>query len=227
MPAMAPPARAAKVAAKRQRLTRDERREQLLDVAADLIAEGGFEAVTMERVAEQAGVSKALPYAHFDNASDLLLALFIRELTDHGQRVIAAIEQSDDPTRAGIDAFFDTVEKRRIMYRVMLHPTSTPGPLRDFQLSSQTRNDSYFAKRWRRELGLPDSVARVAATMMLDSLGGTVRAWHQGYASRDEVERIFTIYTNAGLKALADDAMKDKDTADHGSRRTRARPRAR
>jgi hypothetical protein len=86
----------------------------------------------------------------------------------------------------------------------------------------------YFARRWQRDFGLPESIARVAATLMLDSLGGTVRAWHQGYASRDEVERIFTIYTNAGLKALADDAVKAKGSSNSGARRrSRARPRAR
>jgi len=47
------------------RLPRNERREQLLDVAAGLILEKGTEAVTMEGVAAAAGVSKGLGYAYF------------------------------------------------------------------------------------------------------------------------------------------------------------------
>lgn len=184
-------------------MTRDERRDQLLNVAGDLLAQGGFDAVTMEGVAERAGVSKALPYAHFDNAAQLLLALFEREMLDHVQRVVDALEHSDDPTRTGIGAFFDTLEQRHVLFSMLLQPTSTPGPLRNRQLESRSDNDRYFAKRYRNGLGLDPKTALVAGALVLDSLGGTVRAWTDGYASREEIEEVFTIYTEAGLRALA------------------------
>lgn len=207
----------AKATRNRRRLTRDERREQLLDVAADLLAHGGFDSVTMERVAHEAGVSKALPYAHFDNAEDLMHALFRREMLDHGRRVVDAIEASDAPTMAGIRAFFETLEQHQVLFSMLLHPTTTPGPLRDSQLASRSDNDAYFARRYRQGLGLPEATARTAAAIMLDSLGGTVRAWTDGYASRREIERIFTVYTDGGLRALAAETNRRDGSAKRGS----------
>ena len=61
---------------KKPRLTRAQRRDHLLDAAAELVGLKGVGAVTMEGVAARAGVSKALPYTHFDDATDLLMIDF-------------------------------------------------------------------------------------------------------------------------------------------------------
>src|SRR6185437_4284278 len=61
------------------RLARSNRRDALLDAAADLVAAGDVESVSMEAVAEQAGVSRPLVYKHFANRSELLAALYQRE----------------------------------------------------------------------------------------------------------------------------------------------------
>ena len=53
------------------RLTRAARREQLLDAAAQLGA-ASLDSVTMEGLAAQAGVSKALPYKFFANRDEVL-----------------------------------------------------------------------------------------------------------------------------------------------------------
>ena len=63
----------------RPRLTRNARRDQLLDAAAVLIVSEGIPALTMERLAVRAGVSKALPYSHFERSEDVLAELYRRE----------------------------------------------------------------------------------------------------------------------------------------------------
>ncbi|TXS55464.1 TetR/AcrR family transcriptional regulator [Streptomyces sp. t39] len=60
----------------RQRLTPDARRAQLLDVAAALFAAQPYEDVTMEEIAERAGVSRALLYRHFPGKRELFAALY-------------------------------------------------------------------------------------------------------------------------------------------------------
>ncbi|GAA2744288.1 TetR/AcrR family transcriptional regulator [Kitasatospora cinereorecta] len=60
----------------RQRLSPDERRAQLLAVAAQLFAAQPYDDVLMEDVAEQAGVSRALLYRHFPSKRDLFAALY-------------------------------------------------------------------------------------------------------------------------------------------------------
>src|SRR4051795_7588542 len=63
----------------RTRMRSQERRAQLLDVAAALVADQGVGAVTMERVASEAGVSKPIVYDHFENSTALVAALVGRE----------------------------------------------------------------------------------------------------------------------------------------------------
>lgn len=60
----------------RQRLSREDRRRQLLDVAWRLIREEGTEALTLGRLAEQAGITKPVVYDHFETRSGLLAALY-------------------------------------------------------------------------------------------------------------------------------------------------------
>ncbi|QXH33987.1 TetR/AcrR family transcriptional regulator [Pseudomonas muyukensis] len=60
----------------RKRLSRDERRRQLLDVAWRLVREEGTEALSLGRLAEQAGVTKPVVYDHFQTRTGLLVALY-------------------------------------------------------------------------------------------------------------------------------------------------------
>ncbi|MCL6701889.1 TetR/AcrR family transcriptional regulator [Pseudomonas sp. T1.Ur] len=63
-------------AAPRRRLARADRQRQLLDVAWRLVREEGSEALTLARLAEQAGVTKPIVYDHFITRSGLLAALY-------------------------------------------------------------------------------------------------------------------------------------------------------
>ncbi|MCO3771117.1 helix-turn-helix transcriptional regulator, partial [Pseudomonas aeruginosa] len=60
----------------RRRLSRDERQRQLLEVAWRLVREEGTEALTLGRLAEQAGVTKPVVYDHFGTRARLLAALY-------------------------------------------------------------------------------------------------------------------------------------------------------
>lgn len=60
----------------RKRLTREQRLEQLLDVARQLIAEEGTDALSLGRLAEAAGITKPTVYDHFGTREGLLTALY-------------------------------------------------------------------------------------------------------------------------------------------------------
>ncbi|MHB8689794.1 MAG: TetR/AcrR family transcriptional regulator [Solirubrobacteraceae bacterium] len=62
-----------------QRMPQSQRREQLLDVTLELLAEAGFGALSMEAIARRAGVNRAVVYRSFANLGVLLLALLHRE----------------------------------------------------------------------------------------------------------------------------------------------------
>src|SRR4051795_13407290 len=61
------------------RLARADRREELLDAALELVAGGDVESVSVDAVADRAGVRRSLVYKHFANRTDILTALYERE----------------------------------------------------------------------------------------------------------------------------------------------------
>src|SRR5580765_7935568 len=98
----------------KRRLTADARREQLLDVAAALLLEHGFESVTMEAVKERAGISRGLVYTHFDSAEELVFALYEREMTELERRLdtLAAGGSFADRVRTATRTYFEFVADR-------------------------------------------------------------------------------------------------------------------
>lgn len=91
------------------RLPADARREQILDVALEVMARSGYHGTSMNDIAEAAGVTKPVLYQHFDSKRDLYLAL----LDEVGGRMLAEIGRatSDAPdgksqTELGFQAYF-------------------------------------------------------------------------------------------------------------------------
>jgi AcrR family transcriptional regulator len=66
--------------AERRREEKERRREDILDAAAAVSAELGIDAVTMDHVARQARLSRALLYVYFKDKSDLQLGLCERAI---------------------------------------------------------------------------------------------------------------------------------------------------
>src|SRR5580693_7128542 len=58
----------------------ENRRDSLIDAAAQLLDRGGPAAATLREVGRAAGVSHNAPYRHFADKSDLLEAIASREL---------------------------------------------------------------------------------------------------------------------------------------------------
>jgi TetR/AcrR family transcriptional regulator, transcriptional repressor of aconitase len=57
------------------RLTRDSRRQQILDTAMPLFARHGFAGTTTRRIADAAGISEALVFKHFPTKSAIYAAI--------------------------------------------------------------------------------------------------------------------------------------------------------
>jgi AcrR family transcriptional regulator len=84
--------------AERRREEKGRRREEILDAAAEVAAESGFDAVTMDQVARRARLSRALIYVYFHDKPDLHLGLCERGLDELLQRFIS--ETGAAPTGA-------------------------------------------------------------------------------------------------------------------------------
>jgi AcrR family transcriptional regulator len=114
-----------------------ERREQLLDATLGLIAQQGYEAVSMEGIARRAGVTKPVVYDLFGGLAELLKALLEREeeraLTQLAELMPAPAENADpaEVLVEGLDAFLRAVESRPDAWRLSLMPVEAqPGIVR-------------------------------------------------------------------------------------------------
>lgn len=171
------------------RMTKTDRRSQLLDVAATLVVERGPAAVTIERVAAEAGVSRALAYQHFANADDVLVALYRREVAGLADAILAAVARRAEPEaklRAAIGTFLDIVGARHGLFTVL----SAAGSHVPTAADDGTRAGQRFtAALFEDSFGLPPRRARVAAALLLGTLNGGVEALAAGELRRGEVER--------------------------------------
>ena len=88
---------------------RQQTREYLLQAAAQVFAERGFYAATLDEVAAAAGFTKGAVYSNFKNKEDLFLALledsYAREIT----ALRATIDGSDIPPEARIGDFVSLI----------------------------------------------------------------------------------------------------------------------
>jgi len=85
---------------------RGQTRDTLVRVAADLLEEGGLEAVTLREVGRRAGVSRAAPYRHFDSKDALLRAMYRRDAGSVARQLRAATDAASDPVSA-LEAWID------------------------------------------------------------------------------------------------------------------------
>jgi AcrR family transcriptional regulator len=108
----------------RRRLTAEERRTEILDAALSAFSRKGYHATSIDDIAGEAGVSKALIYEHFASKQELYADLIARNARELTQRVAAAlvgveVESGVARLATGLEAFFAFVEERRDAWRML------------------------------------------------------------------------------------------------------------
>ena len=131
-------------------MPRAQRRKQLLDVTLALLAEEGFDALSVEAVARRAGVNRVVVYRSFANLQVLLVALLRREDARTRtvlERLLPATPEGRAPAQLLGDAlagFLGAVIDRPQTWRVaLLRPESAPIALQKLV----NRRRSQFARR--------------------------------------------------------------------------------
>jgi AcrR family transcriptional regulator len=115
----------------RRRLTGEERRTGILDAALAAFSQSGYHSASIDDIAREAGVSKALIYEHFASKQELyadLIARNARELTQRLAGALVGLELESSAARlaAGLDAFFAFVEERRDAWRMLFRDAADP-----------------------------------------------------------------------------------------------------
>ena len=89
------------------RLSKQARREQLLDAARGIVREHGADGLTLVTLAEAAGVSRPIAYGHFGTRTGLLLALY-RRLEERHRSAVAEALRTAEPTAGAIARVMST-----------------------------------------------------------------------------------------------------------------------
>lgn len=134
-------------------MTARARREQLLDVTNAIVAEQGFQAVSIQSVARRAGITRPIVYEHFGDLPGLLEALVERETA----RALAQISETElrdlsegDPTELMLESlarYLTAVEQHPTRWRlVLMPPEGAPEILRRSILSGRAAVLSKLAR---------------------------------------------------------------------------------
>jgi AcrR family transcriptional regulator len=78
----------------RTRMTGTQRRRQLIEIARGLFAERGYDATSIEEIAQRAQVSKPVVYEHFGGKEGIYAVVVDREMSTLLSRVTAALEEN-------------------------------------------------------------------------------------------------------------------------------------
>ena len=109
------------------RLPAAKRREQLLDVAAELFSVKGYAGATTAQIAKEAGITEPIIYRHFKSKRDLFVALIERTGRQTLEQWELELDGVDDPAARLAKIINENPmvsEKGRKGYRVLLQSIS-------------------------------------------------------------------------------------------------------
>ncbi|MGH7914967.1 MAG: TetR/AcrR family transcriptional regulator [Candidatus Binataceae bacterium] len=104
----------------------DNRRQQLLDVAARLFRERGYHVTSMRDIAREVGMLSGSIYYHFPSKEEMLLAVYEEGLRHIAERVDAAMAGRSTPwgrleaaCTAHLEALLELSDYTQVMIRVL------------------------------------------------------------------------------------------------------------
>ncbi len=178
--------------ATRTRLSPEDREQQLLRVASDIIEADGVDSVRIPYVAAAAGVTRPVVYKFFPNRHELIKAVLEDFRDDFARRTPDILNTEEDAdigsiARAFIDAACDTIEARG------------PGGWQILRSAGHDPEISAISKDFRGQLvqpwliplreltGVDDAEALALADMFLTGAGEILQRWIDGEFSRQQV----------------------------------------
>ncbi len=156
----------------RRRLSPDARRNQLLDCARDIIVNQGLSTLTMEILAQQAGVSNPLIYKYFDTRLQLLQELLLREYAAFRDTVKEKLTRSKDyrqTVRAYVDINFEQFAGGDVLSILL----NQPDVRQALQEKERPRYAPFFIKEMAKEYGITN---RQAETLVVLASGASLAA---------------------------------------------------
>ncbi len=176
---------------KRPYLPREERRQQLLDTAASLVEEDGWDKLNMSALAQRAHTSRQLVYQHFDSLEDLMVSTGTHIFEQVYMHTRNAVEMRSDDLMAALSLgqriTLDLPPGRaRALWQIIA--ASFP---EDHELSRFGRRVRHLiTKLWQpavaETFGLDDQQAESITWMLIMAFWGGYRLVEDGELTKEE-----------------------------------------
>ena len=185
----------------RRRLSATDRRAAILDAALEVFSGRGYHAASIDEIASQAGISKALIYEHFPSKKDLhasLLERHVQEIFERLARSAATPDPGEVRLRAGVDAFLEWVETHPRAFRLLFRDNFEVDVA---ELLQRLQQQATFAiaglmasepiAEVHREVG--DVERRVGVEMFAQQLSGAVQSLAIWWQEHPNVTRAYVV----------------------------------
>jgi AcrR family transcriptional regulator len=190
-----------------ERLTREARRNAILDAATEVFGSRGFEATRMEDVARAAGIAKGLVYKHFPSKDALFEALVDRQGRTYAAELRGVLRSADLTA--------NPVEATRRGLALWLRQVS--GDPATFQLTDPGSHSAYEQLRLRMRVVISEAIHAAApdgdpaaellvAAAIQGAAEAVAKAWgaRSSEISQAEALDVLTSFCWGGLSLLLD-----------------------
>ncbi len=193
--------------AKRVRMTAQQRREQLVGVARTVFAERGFEATTIEEIAERANVSKPVVYQHFGGKQGVYAVVVdreVRRLTESLARAFDARHPRKIAEHAA-DSFLGYIEEHEEGFRVLVRDAPigmTGGSFASVIADVATRAEELLVEEFA-DRGFDQDTAPMYALMLVGAVALVGEWWleHRTLTREQVAAHVVNLLWN-GLRGL-------------------------
>ncbi|MFZ4520026.1 MAG: TetR/AcrR family transcriptional regulator [Microthrixaceae bacterium] len=198
-----------RVGGRARRTPPTERRRQLLDIAEELLAEGGSDALRMDAVARAAGVTRPVVYDHFGDRDGLVVALLERHYGRIAAHVAASVvpgQTFEEELRAATVAYLEVARHHGRAMRSLVSAEHLSPAIEAARRRTWGAAAVRWAERYRDHVELSPHDARALATAHLAALSALAGLCIDGRLGLARATRLHVTSTLAALDALADPA---------------------
>jgi AcrR family transcriptional regulator len=185
----------------RRRLSAIDRRAAILDAALEVFSSRGYHAASIDEIAGEAGISKALIYEHFPSKKELHASLLERHVQEIFER-LAESAAGPDPgevrLRAGVDAFLEWVETHPRAFRLLFRD-NFERDVAELLFTLQQQATAAIAGLMATEPiaevhnDVSDAERRLAVEMFAQQLSGSVQSLALWWQDHPKVKRQFLV----------------------------------
>jgi TetR/AcrR family transcriptional regulator, fatty acid biosynthesis regulator len=190
-----------------RRLDPAVRKHMILDTAATLVAAEGISAVTMERVGRDAGVSKPLVYAYFQNVTTLLQELLVRDQRRLWELQASAVTEAtnfQELIRLTTRTYLKHAEKNGMHIQRLMNEPSISAAFVELERENRQRVVDTLATAMVHNFNVPRDIAILTTEVSMGLTGAAGELVSQGVVGRRKIEDLIICLFQGSTAALGE-----------------------